>query len=157
MQIGDPVLTIGNPLGLGLSVSAGIVSALNRNLHDTPFDSYIQTDAAINFGNSGGPLIDRNGSVVGIDTALYNPQARGGFIGIGFAIPSNIVSYVVQFLLNPKHPKPGWIGVTSQDINDTLADSARSTKRHWRRYIGCRSIGAGGSSGPAASRRAGDD
>ncbi len=121
LQIGDPVLTIGNPLGLGLSVSAGIVSALNRNLHDTPFDSYIQTDAAINFGNSGGPLIDRNGSVVGIDTALYNPQARGGFIGIGFAIPSNIVSYVVQFLLNPKHPKPGWIGVTSQDINDTLA------------------------------------
>ena len=123
LQIGDPVLTIGNPLGLGMSVSAGIVSALNRNLHDTPFDSYIQTDAAINHGNSGGPLIDRNGSVVGLDTALYNPEASGGFIGIGFAIPSNIVSFVVQFLLNPNHPKPGWIGVTSQDINDRLAEA----------------------------------
>jgi serine protease Do len=123
LQIGDPVLTIGNPLGLGMSVSAGIVSALNRNLHDTPFDSYIQTDAAINYGNSGGPLIDRNGSVVGLDTALYNPQASGGFIGIGFAIPSNIVSFVVQFLLDPNHPKPGWIGVTSQDVNDRLAEA----------------------------------
>ena len=123
LQIGDSVLTIGNPLGLGMSVSAGIVSALNRNLHDTPFDSYIQTDAAINYGNSGGPLIDSNGTVVGLDTALYNPQASGGSIGIGFAIPSNIVSFVVQFLLDPNHPKPGWIGVTSQDINDTLADA----------------------------------
>ncbi len=123
LQIGDPVLTIGNPLGLGMSVSAGIVSALNRNLHDTPFDSYIQTDAAINYGNSGGPLIDRDGSVVGLDTALYNPQASGGFIGIGFAIPSNIVSFVVQFLLDPNHPKPGWIGVASQDINDRLAEA----------------------------------
>jgi serine protease Do len=123
LQIGDPVLTIGNPLGLGMSVSAGIVSALNRNLHDTPFDSYIQTDAAINYGNSGGPLIDSNGSVVGLDTALYNPQASGGFIGIGFAIPSNIVSFVVQFLLDPNHPKPGWIGVTAQDINERLAEA----------------------------------
>jgi serine protease Do len=123
LQIGDPVLTIGNPLGLGMSVSAGIVSALNRNLHDTPFDSYIQTDAAINYGNSGGPLIDSNGSVVGLDTALYNPQASGGFIGIGFAIPSNIVSFVVQFLRNPNRPKPGWIGVTAQDINDRLSEA----------------------------------
>jgi serine protease Do len=123
LQVGDPALTIGNPLGLGKSVSAGIVSALNRNLHDSPFDSYIQTDAAINFGNSGGPLVDRNGDVVGIDTALYNPEANGGSIGIGFAIPSNIASFVVRFLLNPNHPKPGWIGVTLQDINDRLADA----------------------------------
>ena len=123
LQVGDPALTIGNPLGLGKSVSAEIVSALNRNLHDSPFDSYIQTDAAINFGNSGGPLVDRNGDVVGIDTALYNPEANGGSIGIGFAIPSNIASFVVRFLLNPNHPKPGWIGVTLQDINDRLADA----------------------------------
>jgi len=123
LQVGDLVLTIGNPLGLGMSVSAGIVSALNRNLHDTPFDSYIQTDAAINFGNSGGPLIDKDGDVVGIDTALYNPEANGGFIGIGFAIPSNIASFVVQFLLNPDHPKPGWIGVTLQDMNYRLAEA----------------------------------
>ena len=123
LQIGDPVLTMGNPLGLGMSVSAGIVSALNRNLHDSPFDSYIQTDADINYGNSGGPLLDRDGDVVGIDTALYNPVAQGGFIGIGFAIPSNIASFTEQFLLNPNHPKPGWLGVTLEDLNDRLADA----------------------------------
>jgi serine protease Do len=123
LQVGDPVLTIGDPLGLGTSVSAGIVSALNRNLHDGPFDSYIQTDAAINYGNSGGPLLDSNGDVVGIDTALYNPEATGGFIGIGFAIPSNLASFAEQFLLNPNHPKPGWIGVTLQDMTDRLADA----------------------------------
>jgi serine protease Do len=123
LQVGDPVLTIGNPLGIGTSVSAGIVSALNRNLHDSPFDSYIQTDAAINYGNSGGPLIDSNGEVVGVDTAFYDPDANGGSIGIGFAIPSNLASFVVRFLLEPNHPKPGWIGVTLQDMSDTLADA----------------------------------
>ena len=123
VQVGDPVLTIGNPLGLGMSVSGGIISALNRNLHDTPFDDYIQTDAAINRGNSGGPLVNRNGDVVGIDTALYNPEANGGFIGIGFAIPSDTASYVVRFLLNPNHPMPGWIGVTLQDMDDRLAEA----------------------------------
>lgn len=122
LLVGDPVLTMGNPLGLGMSVSAGIVSALNRNLHDSPFDDYIQTDADINYGNSGGPLLDSNGNVVGIDTALYNPVAQGGFIGIGFAIPSNLASFAVQFLLNPNHPKPGWIGLTMQDMTDRLAE-----------------------------------
>jgi serine protease Do len=106
-----------------MSASAGIVSALNRNLQDTPFDSYIQTDAAINYGNSGGPLIDHNGDAVGMDTSLYNPEASGGSIGIGFAIPSNIASFVVQFLLDPNHPKPGWIGVTVQDNSDRLAEA----------------------------------
>jgi serine protease Do len=123
LQVGDPVLTIGDPLGLGTSVSAGIVSALNRNLQDTPFDQYIQTDAAINYGNSGGPLIDGNGDVVGVDTAFYDPDASGGSIGIGFAIPSNLASFVVHFLLDPNHPKPGWIGVTLQDVNQRLADA----------------------------------
>lgn len=121
LQVGDPVLTMGNPLGLGMSVAAGIVSALNRNLHDTPFDAYIQTDAAINRGNSGGPLIDGRGDVIGIDTALYNPETAGGFIGIGFAIPSNMASSAVRFLLDPNHPKPGWLGLTLQDMNDRLA------------------------------------
>ena len=123
LQVGDPVLTMGNPLGIGMSVSAGIVSALNRNLQDSPFDEYIQTDAAINYGNSGGPLIDANGDVVGVDTAFYDPNANGGNIGIGFAIPSSLASFVVRFLLDPTHPKPGWIGVTLQDINDRLADA----------------------------------
>ena len=122
LLVGDPVLTMGNPLGLGMSVSAGIISALNRNLHDSPFDDYIQTDADINFGNSGGPLVDSNGNVVGIDTALYNPVPKGGFIGIGFAIPSNLASFAVQFLLNPNHPKAGWIGVNMQDMTDRLAE-----------------------------------
>jgi serine protease Do len=123
LQVGDSVLTIGNPLGLGMSVSAGIVSALNRNLQDTPFDNYIQTDAALNHGNSGGPLIDHNGDVVGIDTALYNPAEKGGFIGIGFAIPSGTAEFATKFLLAPNHPRPGWIGVTLQDMTFELAEA----------------------------------
>ena len=98
------MLTIGNPLGLGMSVSAGIVSALNRDIQDTPFDNYIQTDAAINHGNSGGPMIDLNGEVVGVDTALYNPEETGGFIGIGFAIPADSAKFIVEHLLDPRHP-----------------------------------------------------
>jgi serine protease Do len=120
VKVGDPVLTIGNPLGIGLSVSAGIVSALNRDIKDTPFDNYIQTDAAINHGNSGGPLIDQDGNVVAIDTALINPDS-GGFIGIGFAVPSNSAKFVVDRLLDPNHPKPGWLGVSLQDLTPELA------------------------------------
>jgi serine protease Do len=121
LLVGDPVLTIGNQLDWGTSVSAGIVSGLNRNLQDTPFDSYIQTDATINHGNSGGPLIDPNGKVVGIDTALYNPEENGGFIGIGFAIPSNSAAYVTRRLLDPSHPVPGWLGFNLQDMTGELA------------------------------------
>ncbi|MGC1409857.1 MAG: trypsin-like peptidase domain-containing protein [Acetobacteraceae bacterium] len=121
LEEGDPVLAIGNPLGIGMSVSTGVVSALNRDLQDTPFDSYIQTDAAINHGNSGGPLINRAGEVVGIDTALYNPDAKGGFIGIGFAIPSTTAGFVVGRLLDPSHPKPAWLGVTLDDMTQELA------------------------------------
>jgi serine protease Do len=123
LRVGDSVLTIGNPWGIGLSVSAGIVSALNRDLQDTPFDNYIQTDAAINHGNSGGPLIDRNGEVVGIDTSLYNQDPNGGFIGIGFAIPSNSARFVVTHLLDPNHPKPGWLGLSLQDVTPELAEA----------------------------------
>jgi serine protease Do len=121
LEVGDPVLTIGNPLGIGISVAAGIVSALNRDIQDTPFDQYIQTDAAINHGNSGGPLIDINGDVIGVDTALYNPEESGGFIGIGFAIPSETAKFIVERLLDPGHPKPGWIGVTLQDLTPELS------------------------------------
>jgi serine protease Do len=121
LHVGDPVLTIGNPLGLGMSVSAGIVSALNRDIQDTPFDNYIQTDAAINHGNSGGPMIDLDGEVVGVDTALYNPEEAGGFIGIGFAIPADSAKFVVEHLLDPRHPAPGWLGFNLQDLTDELA------------------------------------
>jgi len=120
LHVGDPVLTIGNALGWGTSVSAGIVSGLNRNLMDSPFDSYIQTDATINHGNSGGPLVDRNGKVVGINTALYNPEQNGGFIGIGFAIPASTAKYVTTHLLEPKQPAFGWLGFNLQDMTAQL-------------------------------------
>jgi len=120
LQIGDMVLAIGNPYGLGMSVSHGIVSGLNRNINETPFDDDIQTDAAINPGNSGGPLVNLAGEVVGVDTALYTEKG-GGAIGIGYAIPSNDVVFVVPHLLDPKLPPPGWIGVTGQDVTPNLA------------------------------------
>ncbi len=121
LLVGEPVLTIGNPLGLGMSVSSGIVSALNRDIQDTPFDDYIQTDSAINHGNSGGPMVDLDGTVIGVDTALYNPEESGGFIGIGFAIPARIAKFVVDRLLDPSHPKPGWLGLNLQDLTTDLA------------------------------------
>jgi serine protease Do len=123
LRVGDGVLTIGNPLGFGISVSAGIVSALHRDVQDTPFDDYVQTDAAINHGNSGGPLVNRDGEVVGVDTALYNPDDAGGFIGIGLAISAETAKFVVHHLLDPKQPRPGWIGVKLQDLTPDLADS----------------------------------
>ena len=119
-RIGDPVLAIGNPYGLGLSVSSGIISGLNRNLNQTPFDDDIQTDAAINPGNSGGPLITLNGDVIGVDTALYT-QTGGGYIGIGYAIPANDADFIVRHLLDPTLPQPGWIGVSVQDVSPEVA------------------------------------
>jgi serine protease Do len=123
LHVGDAVLAIGNPLGLGESVSSGIVSALNRDIQDTPFDNYIQTDAAINHGNSGGPLVDLNGDVIGVNTALYNPEESGGFIGIGFAMPAGTSKFVVDRLLDPSHPKPGWLGLTLQDLTQELSQA----------------------------------
>ena len=128
LRVGQGVLAIGNPLGLGLSVSAGIVSALNRNIEDTPFDNYIQADAAINHGNSGGPMVDLNGDVVGVDTALYNPDEAGGFIGIGLAIPAETAKFVVTHLLDPSHPKPGWLGVKLQDLTPELSDALHGAR-----------------------------
>ena len=123
VRVGDAVLTIGNPLGIGMSVAAGIVSAMNRDLLDSPFDDYIQTDAALNHGNSGGPLIDRHGEVIGIDTALYNTDPKGGFIGIGFAIAADRASQVVRLLLDPNHPQLGWLGITLNDVTPELAEA----------------------------------
>jgi serine protease Do len=122
LQVGDPVLTLGNGLGLGTSVSAGIVSGLNRNFADSPFDSYIQTDAVINHGNSGGPLIDRDGKVVGVSEALINPEGKGGFIGVGLAIPTTIAKFVTDRLVDPRHPPPGWLGFNLQDVTPELAE-----------------------------------
>jgi serine protease Do len=121
VRIGDPVLAVGNPLGIGVSVSAGIVSALNRDIMETPFDDDIQTDAAINHGNSGGPLINRYGEVVGVDTALSTLSPEGGSIGIGYAIPSDEAKYAVGKILDAHATPPGWIGVHLQDVTPDLA------------------------------------
>ncbi|HEX5328011.1 MAG TPA: trypsin-like peptidase domain-containing protein, partial [Acetobacteraceae bacterium] len=107
MRIGDWVLAIGNPFGLGGSVTAGIVSARGRDIHEGPYDDFIQTDAPINRGNSGGPLFNMDGQVIGINTAIYSPS--GGSIGIGFAIPANMAKVDVDQLRKYGHPRRGWL------------------------------------------------
>lgn len=120
-RVGDWVLAIGNPFGLGGTVTAGIVSARGRNIHQGPYDDFIQTDAPINRGNSGGPLFDMGGQVVGMNTAIYSPS--GGSIGIGFSIPSNMVKNVVAQLREYGHPRRGWLGVRIQEVTPDIAES----------------------------------
>ncbi len=119
-RVGDWVLAVGNPLGQGFSVSAGIVSARNRALSGT-YDDYIQTDAAINRGNSGGPLFNMNGKVVGVNTAILSPN--GGSIGIGFSMASNVVSRVIDQLKEYGETRRGWLGVRIQDVSDDVAEA----------------------------------
>jgi serine protease Do len=119
VQVGDPVIAIGNPFGVGQSVTAGIVSALNRDIMDSPYDNFIQTDAAINHGNSGGPLFDMAGDVVGVDTALISPTKAS--TGLGFAIPANEAHFVVDRLLTYGWVRPGWIGVKVQQVTAEMA------------------------------------
>ena len=128
VQIGDPVLAIGNPLGVGLSVSAGIISALNRNLMDTPYDDFIQTDAPINHGNSGGPLFNMKGQVIGINTALISPTS--GNAGLGFAIPSRDASFVVDRLLHFGWVRPAWLGVKIQAVTPDIASAIGMADPH---------------------------
>ena len=119
VQIGEPVFAIGNPLGIGVSVTSGIVSGLNRNLLDTPFDDFIQTDAAINHGNSGGPLFNRRGEVIGIDTAIISPT--NGSAGLGFAIPSNDAVFCATHLLHDGSIRPGYLGVKIGPVTQDIA------------------------------------
>jgi serine protease Do len=121
LHVGDPVIAIGNPLGVGMSVTAGIVSAINRNIMETPYDNYIQTDAPINHGNSGGPLFDLKGEVVGINTALISPTQ--GSAGLGFAIPTQDALFVIGRLEKYGWLKPGWLGVKVQQITPELANA----------------------------------
>ncbi len=121
MRIGDWVLAIGNPFGLGGTVTAGIVSARGRDIHEGPYDDFIQTDAPINRGNSGGPLFNMDGQVIGINTAIYSPS--GGSIGIGFAIPANMAKIDVEQLKKYGHPRRGWLGVRIQEVTPEIADS----------------------------------
>ncbi len=120
MRVGDWVLAIGNPLGQGFSVSAGIVSARGRTLSGS-YDDFIQTDAAINRGNSGGPLFNMQGEVVGVNTAILSPS--GGSIGIGFSMASNVVSGVVQQLEQYGETRRGWLGVRIQNVTPDIADA----------------------------------
>jgi serine protease Do len=121
-DVGDWVIAVGNPFGLGGSVSAGIVSARNRDINEGPYDDFLQIDAPINPGNSGGPLFDQSGHVIGIDTAIYSPS--GGSVGIGFAIPSNVAKRVVAELRDHGHVARGWLGVQVQAVTPALADAA---------------------------------
>ncbi len=121
MRIGDWVLAIGNPFGLGGTVTAGIVSARGRDIHEGPYDDFIQTDAPINRGNSGGPLFNMDGQVIGINTAIYSPS--GGSIGIGFAIPANMAKMDVDQLRQFGHPRRGWLGVRIQEVTPDIAES----------------------------------
>jgi serine protease Do len=120
MRVGDWVLAVGNPLGQGFSVSAGIISARGRELSGT-YDDFIQTDAAINRGNSGGPLFNMAGEVVGVNTAILSPT--GGSIGIGFSMSSNVVTKVIAQLKEFGETRRGWLGVRIQDMTDDLAEA----------------------------------
>jgi serine protease Do len=120
-RVGDWVLAIGNPFGLGGTVTAGIVSARHRDIQQGPYDNFIQTDAAINRGNSGGPLFNMDGEVIGINTAIYSPS--GGSIGIGFSIPANLAKTVVAQLREFGHAKRGWLGVKIQQVTPDIAES----------------------------------
>ena len=121
LQIGDPVIAIGNALGLGVAVSAGVISALDKNIDDSPYDDYIQTDASINHGNSGGPLLNAAGEVIGMDTALISPTT--GSVGVGFAQPSANVIFVTGRLIRDGWARPGWVGGTVQNMTPDLANA----------------------------------
>ncbi|AWL94544.1 MULTISPECIES: Do family serine endopeptidase [Bradyrhizobium] len=121
LRLGDWVVAIGNPFSLGGTVTAGIVSAKNRDISSGPYDSYIQTDASINRGNSGGPLFNLDGDVIGVNTLIISPS--GGSIGIGFAVPSKTVAGVVDQLRQFGELRRGWLGVRIQSVTDEIAES----------------------------------
>ncbi len=121
LRVGDWVLAIGNPFGFGGTVTAGIVSARQRDINSGPYDDYIQTDASINRGNSGGPLFDIDGNVIGVNTAIISPS--GGSIGIGFSIPSSLAQPVIAQLREFGKTKRGWLGVRIQTVTDEIAES----------------------------------
>jgi serine protease Do len=120
-RVGDLVMAIGDPFGLGGTVTTGIVSARNRDINSGPYDDFIQTDAPINRGNSGGPLFNMDGEVIGINSAIYSPT--GGSVGIGFSIPSNAAKNVLAQLRSTGKIQRGWLGVRIQQVSDEIAES----------------------------------
>ena len=121
VRVGDGVMAVGNPFGLGETVTAGILSARNRDIDSGPYDDFLQTDASINKGNSGGPLFNLKGEVIGINTAILSPS--GGSIGIGFATPSDTVMPVIDQLRQFHETRRGWLGVRIQSVDDSIAES----------------------------------
>ncbi len=119
MRAGDVVLAVGSPFGLGGTVTKGIISGMGRNIQSGPYDNFIQTDAAINRGNSGGPLFNENGDVIGVNTAIYSPD--GGSVGIGFAVPSDMVREIVADLADDGEIERGWLGVQIKPMSDEIA------------------------------------
>jgi serine protease Do len=128
LRLGEWVVAIGNPFSLGGTVTAGIVSARNRDINSGPYDNYIQTDAAINRGNSGGPLFNLEGEVIGINTAIISPS--GGSIGIGFAVPSKTAVAVIDQLRQFGETRRGWLGVRIQQVTDDIAESLNIKPPH---------------------------
>ena len=124
-RVGDWVLAIGNPFGLGGTVTAGIISARARDINAGPYDDFLQTDAPINSGNSGGPLFNLDGEVIGINTAIFSPHPSGGSVGIGFAVPSKLAQNVVDQLKKLGHIQRGWLGVRIQSVTPEIAESLR--------------------------------
>jgi serine protease Do len=125
-QVGDWVLAVGNPFGLGGTVSTGIISARGRDIHSGPYDDFLQIDASINRGNSGGPTFNLNGQVIGINTAIYSPN--GGSVGIGFAIPSSLAKPVIEQLREHGKVERGWLGVQIQEVTPEIAKSLGLSK-----------------------------
>ncbi len=121
MRVGDWVLAIGNPFGLGGTVTSGIISARQRDINSGPYDDFIQTDASINRGNSGGPMFNLKGEVIGINTAIFSPS--GGSVGIGFAIPAQLASPVIEQIVKFGRTRRGWIGVRIQTVTEEIAQS----------------------------------
>ena len=152
-RVGDWVLAIGNPFGLGGSVTAGIISARQRDINSGPYDDFLQTDAPINRGNSGGPMFNMDGQVIGINTAIYSPS--GGSIGIGFAIPSALAKEVVSELKGETDHTVhrGWLGVRIQAVTDEIAESLGLRQCAWRSCSERQRQGAGAGRRYRAGRR----
>jgi serine protease Do len=121
VRVGDWIIAIGNPFGLGSTVTAGIISARSRDIRAGPYDDFLQVDAPINRGNSGGPSFNLDGEVIGINTAIFSPS--GGNVGIGFAIPSNLALPVIESLKEDGRVERGWLGVRIQTVTDEIAES----------------------------------
>jgi serine protease Do len=125
VRVGDRVLAVGNPLGLKGTVTSGIVSALHRDLYGTPYNQFIQVDAAINHGNSGGPLFNVKGEVVGVNNQIFSESATSGSIGLGFAIPSNDVAFMLDQIRQYGRPHLGWLGLKIQTVNADMSEALK--------------------------------